>query len=264
MDLKGKTILITRAAHQADELKSLIEQAGGTAEVFSTIDILPPSSWDACDRAIESLYMFDGAVFTSTNGVEWFTRRLRERGHQPEDLRAKTICAVGEKTRQTLEQLGLTVTTMPEKFTAVDLATKLQQEDLHGKSFLFPRGNLANDILPEMLKRLGATVEAVTVYRTEKPSHENTNGMRTKLLNGAIDVVTFTSPSTVHNFIALFSLDDTRRFLQKCIFAAIGPRTAAALEDAGLIPRIVAQRSTAHNLVESIAQHFSTIRNTEE
>lgn len=256
MDLKGKTILITRAAHQADELARYVEQAGGTPLVFSTIDILPPESWDACDRAIDSLYMYDGVVFTSTNGVEFFLRRMNELGKTPEELKLKTLCAVGEQTRATIEQRGLTVTTMPEKFTATDLATTLQQEDLQGKSFLFPSGNLAHSTLPEMLKRLGASVDTITVYRTVKPSPKNIDTIRTMLRIGTIDVVTFTSPSTVRNFVDLFSIEDARQFQQRCVFAVIGPRTAEALQEFDLQPDVIASQSTSRGLVESIALHL--------
>jgi len=258
MNLTGKTILITRSAHQTNELVHLIEQNGGTPIVFPTIEILPTETWDRCDRAIDSLYMYDGVIFTSTNGVEFFIRRMKERGREASELRGKIICVVGETTRRAIEQLGVPVTTMPEKFTALDLATKLQQEDLDGKTFLFPRGNLANDALPEILKRLGASVDAVTVYRTQKPNPENTENIQSMLLAGEIDVVTFTSPSTVQNFVALFSARTVRRFQQHCAFAAIGPRTAAALKQFGLQAGIVARESTVQGLVRAIANHFQS------
>lgn len=258
MNLTGRTILITRAAHQANELVQLIDQNGGTPVVFPTIEILPAETWDGCDKAIDSLYMYDGIIFTSTNGVEFFMRRMKERGKEASELKAKMICSVGETTRKAIEQTGLRITTMPEKFTAVDLATKLQQENLNGKTFLYPRGNLANDTLPEILKRLGASVDAVTVYRTQKPSPEETENIQSMLLAGEIDVVTFTSPSTVQNFVALFSAAVVRRFQQQCAFAAIGPRTAAALKQLGLQPDIVASESTVQGLVRAIANHFQS------
>jgi uroporphyrinogen III methyltransferase/synthase len=261
-NLTGKTILITRAAHQAEDLVSRIEQLGGTPILFPTIEIRPPDAWDACDRAIEALYMYDGLIFTSTNGVELFTRRMEENGHSIKELQSKIICVVGEKTQRTVERLGLKVTAMPAKFTAVDLATTLQQENLQGKTFLFPRGNLANDTLPEMLKRLGAAVDAVTVYRTQKPKQENTGAIRTMLLNGKIDVATFTSPSSVHNFVALFSLEEVRRFHNRCKFAVIGPTTRAAFLEIGIEVDIVANKSTMQGLVESITQYFQPTSHT--
>ena len=100
MNLTGKTILVTRSAHQADDFVHLIEQYGGRAIVFSTLEIVPPGSWADCDRAIKSLSLYDGLIFTSTNGVEFFFRRLKERGGPLQELHSKMILVVGEKRRR--------------------------------------------------------------------------------------------------------------------------------------------------------------------
>ena len=87
MNLSGKTILVTRAAHQAASAVRIIERHGGTAIVFPTIEILPPPSWDACDRTLNILHMYDGIIFTSTNGVEFFFQRYQERNISVGDLK---------------------------------------------------------------------------------------------------------------------------------------------------------------------------------
>lgn len=258
MNLSGKTILITRSAHQADEFIQAIKRQGGTPIVFPTIEITLPASWEACDRAIDSLYMYDGLIFTSTNGVEFFFQRLNERNASVQELKSKMICVVGEKTKQAVEQRKLSVTAMPEKFTALDLAKTIQQEDLHGKSFLFPRGNLANNTLPEHLKALGATVNAITVYETKAPRQRDINKVRQLLLEDKIDVATFTSPSTFKNFISLFPPIEVKALLRKTKIAVIGPVTAHAIKEAGLEADIVSKESTIESLVQSIEDFFQS------
>jgi uroporphyrinogen III methyltransferase/synthase len=256
MSLLGKTVLITRAAHQADEMVRLVEQSGGTPILFPTIAIVTPDSWRDCDRAINGLYMYDGVIFTSTNGVTFFLRRLAERGRSVDELQSKTICVVGEKTKEAVRSNGLPVTTVPGKFTSLDLANALRQDNLHGKSFLFPKGNLAKDTLPEMLKSLGASVDPVTVYQTRPPERENVDAIRKQLFEGKINTVTFTSTSTFRNFAALFSANDLRRITAATKVASIGPVTTKAIEASGLDVDIQATQSTVESLIESIAIYF--------
>src|SRR5512142_1170609 len=132
MSLKGRTILVTRAAGQADDLVRAVEARSGTAVVFSTIEIAPPASWEACDKALDGLYMYDGFLFTSRNAVEGFFRRMEERGAGAGQLGSKKIFVVGAKTRDSVERRGVRVTMMPDKFTAADLAKMINQEDLTG------------------------------------------------------------------------------------------------------------------------------------
>jgi len=255
LGLSGKTIVVTRAAHQAEPFIRAIEAEGGTAIPFPTITIKPPDSWDPCDRAIDSLHMYDGIIFTSGNGVEFFTKRLDTRKKSIQELAPKMICVVGEKTKQAVERFGLRVTTMPEKFTALDLANALRQEDLHGKSFLFARGNLGKGTLPEVLKTLGANVDSVIVYQTCKPPRENVDHIQTMLMDRKIDVITFTSPSTFKNFIELFPLGTLEELRPSMAIAVIGPVTAKAVTESGFSVDMFAKESTAESLVRAIVEY---------
>ncbi len=123
--LSGKTILITRSAQQADDMAELVRSRGGVPVVVPTIDIIPPVTWDAADRAAAGLHMYDGLIFTSANGVRFFLDRLVQAGISPAGLSRKMICCVGGSTREAIESYGLTVTAMPARFTAGDLAAAL-------------------------------------------------------------------------------------------------------------------------------------------
>ncbi len=256
MALAGKTILITRAAHQAGEVSTSVRQRGGVPLMFPTIDIVPPASWEACDRAIEKLSGTDALLFTSANAVEFFLRRLEERGHSPSELGSKMLCAVGRATREAIETRGLRVAVMPQTFTSSDLAKILKRDDVRGLSFLFPCGNLAHNELPETLRRLGAEVEPVVVYRTVRPPESEVGRIRAMLLAGSVDVLTFTSPSTWRNFIGLFPGEDVRSAIRSAAVAAIGPVTAREIEASGFRVDLVAAESTVESLVGSIENFF--------
>lgn len=255
MSLSKKRILITRSAHQARELVRMIEDNGGIAVLFPTIEIVPPADWDACDRALHALYMYDGIIFTSANGVEFFFRRMEELTFDSSGLNGKLVCAVGEKTEQALARHGLAVTVMPEKFTAADLSRKLESEDLRQKTFLFPKGNLGSNVLQETLKLLGANVDPVIVYQTVKPEQNAVDELRAALMKGDIDVATFTSPSTFTNFCSLFSHTELSDVFMKTRIAVIGPVTSEAVRNAGFEPAITAKQQTIDSLVESIAEY---------
>ncbi len=252
--LSGKSILITRAGHQASAFVSLVREHGGVPILFPTIEIVEPTSWDRVDRAIESLYMYDGLIFTSANGVEAFFKRL---GGEVSSLRSKLVYVVGEKTAKAAGDRGLTVTLMPEKFTSFELANRIEQQDLKGKTFLFPRGNLGKDILQDTLKLLGANIDSLAVYETQKPRDQDLLPIREQLLEGKVDVLTFTSPSTFVNFASCFKAEEVKKIIETSTIAAIGPATAKAIKDAGFETDIIPNASTIESLVEAIEDFAS-------
>lgn len=257
----GRTILITRAPHQADELVQLVKANGMIPVLFPLIDIVPPPTWEQCDAAIESLYMYDGVVFTSANAVAKFIGRMQEISASVGELNSKRIIAVGTKTGEMLERAGVAVTEIPESFTSVDLGRMLAHEDLRDRTFLFPHGNLTDNNLSGALKLLGATVDRVIVYQTKPHRPANTDDVKNMIATGTIDVITFTSPSTVVNFCALYLPHEIPTVEAQTHFAVIGPTTAVAARSAGLEVNIVANEATSSSLVEAIQQFFgSTLR----
>jgi uroporphyrinogen III methyltransferase/synthase len=254
--LAGKTILVTRAAVQAGELVREIEKSGGTPVLLPTIEIRPARSWEECDRSIDHIQLYDGLIFTSTNGVHYFCERWTARGLPVGQLRTRMVCVVGEKTREAALGLGLTVTFMPQRFNASDLARTLAQEDLRGKRFLFPRGNLGDETIQEHLSMHGAVVDCVTVYETHMARPGNFPEIRAMLLSGKVDVVTFTSPSTFNNFISLFPGNEVAAFRPLTLVAAIGPATSAAIRRHGMQADIAPEEPSACSLVDSIIRYF--------
>ena len=255
--LAGQTILITRAAEQAGELARLIERRGGVPILFPTIAIRPPESWQECDLAIGALPEYDGIIFTSANGVKYFFGRCAHHGLAAGDLRSKLICVVGEQTRRAAYRAGLTVTTMPEKYSALDLAAAVGDESLKGKRYLFPRSDLGDDALVDNFRRRRAHVKSVVVYRTVRPDPEGFDRVRSMLLRGEINVVAFTSPSTFGNFASFFSADEIDQLRPLTRIAAIGPATAAAIKQSRMAVDIFTEQASVASLVESICRYFA-------
>lgn len=257
MPLTNKNILITRSEDQADEFIELIQSRGGKAILFPTIKIADPDDWQECDKALEDLNSFDGIIFTSRNAVDKFIERMNFKNIPLSSLRSMLSFAVGEKTRATLEKHNLKINAIPENYTAEFLAETIKTFSVQNKKFLFPRGNLGSDVIIDKLTGYGAEVKSVVVYKTEKAIPENLQLVEKELSAGNINVVTFTSPSTVKNFFSLFSEATKAQFTKHTIFAVIGEVTAEVLRKMGIEPVVTAKPSTIEGLVEGIKNYFT-------
>jgi uroporphyrinogen-III synthase/very-short-patch-repair endonuclease len=258
LTLTGKTILITRSEEQSKDFIEIIESKGGIAISFPTISIEDPDSWNECDDAINNISTFNGIIFTSQNSVVKFCDRLVHQKKKLDSLNSLKIYAVGEKTKKAIENYNLATSGIPEKFTAESLAHSMEADGVKKKRFIFPRGNLGNAIIIEILTSLGADVNPITVYKNVKPDFSKSEDIKNKILAGEIDVITFTSPSTIKNFFSLFSKEIIKEFAKKTVFAVIGEVTAAAVKKIGFNPTIVAEPSTIEGMVNSIENYFKT------
>ncbi len=250
-------VLVTRAKHQADEFMNLLKHNGFDPVLLPLIDIVPPSSWDACDKAIGALYMYDGIIFTSANGVVFFFKRLQELNIETKEVANKIICVVGEKTKAVCEQYGLSVTHMPDKFTSNDLFHALKQYQLRDRAFLHPRGNLGKEQLSGNLKTFGAKVDPVIVYNTIPPEQRDVEATKTEILNGEIDAITFTSPSTIKNFTALFTHSEMTTIVTQQKVFVIGPVTKKTAIEHGFKQIYTAPESTIESLIKTLNTSFN-------
>jgi uroporphyrinogen III methyltransferase/synthase len=260
--LFGRRIVITRSQEQAGELIEMLEERGAQAIAAPTIRIGPPDDLDALDRACAEAGTFDWIVFTSGNGVDHFMSRLLANG-DVRDLKGVRICTIGPSTASRLSRYGLRVDLTPEEFRAEAVAEGLKAlGDLKGKRFLLPRANLARDILAQELREAGAEVVEVTAYKTTlaAPDREGDQDVYRMLLDREIDVVTFTSASTVRNFCTIFGPEQASDLLRSTAVACIGPVTAEAAQQLDITTTIMPERYTIPDLVDAIVDFFS--RNT--
>ncbi|MEX1137855.1 MAG: uroporphyrinogen-III synthase [Bacteroidota bacterium] len=248
-NLRGKTVLLTRSEEANVEVAALLEDRGAKTLSLPTIRFTEPDSWEACDLAIQQLGNYDAALFTSSNAVRAFLKRV-------EALQTNSLgllhnirsYAIGERTLDALNAAGIAAT-MAEGGTAGDLAESLGK-DIHGKYFLFPKSNIARDILPEALKTRGAFVDEVIVYKTVAPAPRELDAVRNALRTGSVDVLLFFSPSAIFHFMQMIGTGHT----ESLVVAVIGPTTAEAARGAGFHVSVVAKKPTAGGLIESLEE----------
>lgn len=256
--LWGRGIVITRPEEQAGEFSELLAEEGARVIYFPTIEIIPPETWQDVDRILAGIGDYDWIIFTSANGVRFFFRRLREIGGDLRDLKGVSVCTIGPATAAAIEKMGIRVDLVPRDYLSEGIIRAFQDKGLKGKKILLPRAEIAGDILPEGLKTLGAMVDVVTVYRTVRAAGDRSR-LETLVHQGKVEVVTFTSPSTVVNFKAIVGEDF--RLPGSVRIACIGPVTAAAAETHGFKVDILQERYTIPGMVEALVEYFKGEKN---
>ncbi|HEV7241450.1 MAG TPA: uroporphyrinogen-III C-methyltransferase [Thermoanaerobaculia bacterium] len=239
--LFGKRIVVTRAREQASELRRLLEESGAQVLQFPTIEIVPPLSWDSLDRVVDSAY--DWLVFTSTNGVASFFERLFARCKDVRALASTKIAAVGQSTADDLRARGINPDVVPERFISTELLPLLA-EDQRGIRTAVIRAEGGRDELITELRRRGGEVDLAVAYRTIAADFDLGE-------LDAIDVVTFTSASTVDNFFAKVTPS------ARTILASIGPATSDAIRRHGRTPDIEAKNATIQALHDALVERAS-------
>ncbi len=253
--LLGKKVLVTRTREQASTLVRLLERRGAGCIECPTIEVRQVDDTSVLDRAIEEIHGFDWIVFTSPNAVKFFFMRLDQLGKDVRAMGNAKIATVGSSTAKELEQHHIRVDAVPEDFRAEGLLKLFSKMDMKGKRVLIPRAVKAREILPEGLKEMGADVVVAPAYETVPPK---VAPQTLELLDEEdIDVITFTSSSTVSNFFKTVPADIVKKVISKAKVACIGPVTAKTAEKRGLSVDIVPQESTIPSLVEAIEKSFS-------
>jgi uroporphyrinogen III methyltransferase / synthase len=254
--LAGKRIVVTRPRTQSGELARRLSELGAEVIEFPTIAIEPPTDYAPMDRAIEQLNQYDWLFFTSVNGVQSFFDRLRRLGRNSQALDHLKLVAIGPETAGRLKGEGAHVYLVPAKYQAEGILEGLNPAEIRGRRILMPRAAKAREILPETLRQWGASVHVVQAYQTVLPQ-DYQFGLH-ELFKKQIDVITFTSSSTVENFLRLLEGEDPNRMLQGVIVACIGPITARTAFDSGLGVDIVSSEFTIPGLVAAIVKLYQS------
>jgi len=248
--LRGRRVLVTRAAEQASELIARLEAAGAEVVHLPAIRFVRPPTWDSLDQVIDEPDSWDLVVFTSTNGVAFFAERCRERHFEPASrIRAK-VAAVGRATADALRTAGIVPDIVPERFSGSEIAGSLPDNQT-GKRTAIVRALAGRDELIEELQTRGGEVHLAVAYET-KGLDELPDDLRAALVEGRIDALTFTSPSTAENVLRHLSTDDLERVVERSIFVSIGPTTTAALRALGVEGVVEADESSVRGLVRAL------------
>jgi uroporphyrinogen III methyltransferase / synthase len=253
--LAGKRIVVTRARSQATSLVQRIEKLGGEVIEFPTIEIQPPESYAALDSAIANIRTYDWLLFTSVNGVEQFLFRLQSLSRSMTELEDIKVGAIGPETAKRLEGAGIKDCIVPRQYQAEGMLEALTPQMMRGKRVLIPRAAKARDTLPETLRRWGAAVDVIEAYRTGLPVADR-SALNRVLQAGGADMITFTSSSTVVNFVQLFQGQNLEALLAGIAIACIGPITKKTIEEMGGRADVVSKEFTIPGLVGAIVDYF--------
>src|SRR5579864_6417052 len=254
LQLHGIRVLVGRAKHQAGALSTELKKQGAKVLEIPFIEIRKPKSFQALDSALQDLASYDWLILTSVNGVEAMWERMKKTRLTKRSLTHLRIAAIGPATKKAIEQSGATVAVVPKEYVAESVVQSLKDE-VQGKRILLVRARIARDVIPRELRKAGADVDVVEAYETVVPRSSGAR-LRTALkdTNTRPHLVTFTSSSTVKNFVTL--LGNGRRVpsnrMQGMRTASIGPITSSTLRELGLPVDIEASEFTIPGLIAAI------------
>ncbi|QNN22081.1 uroporphyrinogen-III C-methyltransferase [Planctomycetales bacterium ZRK34] len=247
--LFSKRIVITRTRHQASALRNRLEDLGAEVLEAPTIEIVPPSDWAPIDDAIRRVGDYNWLILTSVNGVTALRERLDAMELDARHLAGVKIGAIGDATAAALIEMGVRPDLVPTQFVAESLAAEMiTREDMAGQRVLMLRADIARPALNEKLTEAGATVDDLTIYQT-KTAESLPDDVVEALRDKRVDYVTFTSSSTVRNFVQL--LGDAS-LLEDVKLASIGPITSKTAAELGLTLSVEAMRYDIDGLIEAI------------
>ena len=249
--LMGRRIVVTRAREQASDLVRELTEYGAECIQCPTIQVVPPPDWTDLDNAIEAIDQYDWIIFTSVNGVDFFFRRLFEKGLDVRALGHIKTATIGPATADRLRTRGLKSDIVPQSYRAESVVEAFTAVPVKGRRILLPRAKAARSVLPVELTRMGASVDEVTAYETRQVDDGATD-LIARLEAGTIDMVTFTSSSTVTNFCRLLPPDRVHRLMAGVSVASIGPITSQTAREMGLSVSLEAAAYTIDGLVQAI------------
>jgi uroporphyrinogen III methyltransferase/synthase len=252
--LFGKRIVVTRARAQASDLIQLLSELGAECLEFPTIKVEPPTDWSPLDKALENIGDYSWLVFTSVNGVKFFFERLFALGKDVRILGHLHTAAIGPATAEKLMGFGLKSDIIPDSYRAEAVVAAFGRLDIAGQKILLPRAAEARPILPQELTMMEATVDEITVYHT-RPVSDHADRLIEALDAKAIDMITFTSSSTVSNFKSLLPADRFPELIEAATIASIGPITTETAEKLGFKVHLTAEKFTIPGLVEAILNY---------
>lgn len=257
--LFGKCIVVTRAREQASGFLARLTDLGAACIEFPTIQVVPPKSWDALDRAMMRLERYQWLLFTSVNGVTYFFKRLENLGLDIRELKDMKVGAIGPKTAEAVYKKGIRPDLVPDEYRAEAVVDAFRKWNVKGKKILLPRAARAREVLPMGLVKMGAVVDEIPAYETVQPDQDQ-GRVKGMLEKGEIDMVTFTSSSTVTNFVEMFHEEGQhlKTWMANVAVACIGPITARTAEEQGLSVSLVPEEYTIEALTNAIVDYFSS------
>lgn len=260
--LKGKTIVITRPQAQSQDIIQSLESRGANPYLFPVIETVRMEELSQLDLALHKLETYDWILFTSVNTVMFFFEYI-EKIDNKEDIYAhikqKKVAAIGPKTANALKSKGLNIPSLPTSFMQEGLVDYLKQQTRPRMKVLFPKAKFTREFLREQLQELGLVVDEIVIYKTVAVD-KGKDSFLEKLKCGELDVITFTSSSTVRHFMAIFEDNNGgpsfREYVKHLVIACIGPVTAQTARDLNLPIHVEAEHYTVDGLIEALENYY--------
>ena len=249
--LFGKKILVTRSRIQSSNLVSSLDSLGADTIEVPSIEIHPLDDYNAVDAELLSLN-YSWIIFSSANAVEVVLNRMKILGYDSRSLSGITVGAIGPGTATALNSYGITPDFIPARSVSEEVLEELSTRAWQNQRVLLPSSDIGRNILETGLNKLGAITNRIAVYKTSRPV--DTEDRAYRALRSDLDLITFTSSSTVTNFLDILGND--KQYLEDVPIACIGPITAATARQLGLKVELIADVHTVEGLVESIANYF--------
>jgi uroporphyrinogen-III synthase len=266
VSLKGKVVAIVRPPDQVKELSDAIKSLGGTPYESPLIEVTPAKDQKSLIRLIKDTASgrMDVIAFMSQNGVRQTFEVAKDEGLEKSfkaHLRKINLISIGPKTKNELEKIGFGNVKLPEEYSSFGLIKLLEKTDLKGKRIGLPRAKGVDDTLRVSLERLGAEVFEAEAYEVQKTSDISLiKKLIGDLISEKIDVIAFTSPSTVRSLIEnsrkFSDLEKVKASLQKIVIASIGTTTRKVLEEFGFKVKVTPSEFTVEALAKEIAAYF--------
>jgi uroporphyrinogen-III synthase len=255
--LKGKRIVITRAAAQSEAIGKQLSALGALPVILPLVAFAEPEDFALLDEAIAQVEHFDWLIFTSGQAVRAFVGRSKQLNGSLERRGSKVqIATVGPVSAEAVRQARLPVEYVSNIHNGVALAQELG-ERLQGRTVLLPRSDRANPDLPAALRAHGADVTEVEAYRTLQPSEVDKLNLG-RISAGEADAILFFSPSAVQHYAELAGAEQLRKLQDRVVITAVGPVTANALREAGVERMVAAVDTTATSVIQTLEQHFAS------
>ena len=250
MTLSGRAVVVTRCENAKGPLGTKLAQRGAIVIRWPTTESGPPPDQPAFERSLAEIATYDWIVFSSARSVQAVTIQVST------PLEGVKVAVVGPATAAAVESAGWQVDLMPEQFDAESLVEEFRNRRLGDTTrVLFPCSSKALDTIPSGLIEQGARVDRVVAYKTSYAALDGKSCLR-QIESGAVDAITFTSPSAIEGLLSSLGDNGFRSAMQQVPTVVIGPSTERALREAGSAPAAVASPSTFDGLVDSLTTYF--------
>lgn len=252
--LAGKTIVITRSEEQAKDSLTIWNDTGAEVILLPVLEICGPDDWSEFDK-LSVRTDFDFIIFTSSNAVKMFCKRVKERNVIFDYTRVK-VAAVGSKTSEACKNEGIPVSIIPGEFSGAGVVEAFKNYHIKNKRVFIPRSALAKNDIVEGLVNVGAVVKSTVVYDVKIPDREKAADKIKLIQSSPVDFILFTSPSTYYNFVKLVEITDEPEYFSKVKVAAIGKTTKQAIEERGVKVSVVPDVQTMEGLKDAIIDFY--------